>query len=60
VGLFNRGGEAAKVTAKWSDGRVSGSHEVRDLWKHEDLGRMANAYSAEVPPHAVVLIRIAP
>jgi alpha-galactosidase len=60
VGLFNRGGEAAKVTAKWSDGRISGSHEVRDLWKHEDLGRMANAYSAEVPPHGVVLIRIAP
>ena len=59
VGLFNRGESAAKVTAKWSDLGVSGSHKVRDLWKHADLGKMADAYSADVPSHGVVMIKIA-
>jgi alpha-galactosidase len=59
VGLFNRGGAAARVTARWSDVGIQGSHAVRDLWKHEDLGQVADAYAAEVPSHGVVLIRIA-
>jgi alpha-galactosidase len=59
VGLFNRGETAAKVTAKWSDIGVTGKHKVRDLWKHEDIGVVADAYSAEVPPHGVVMIKVA-
>ena len=59
VALFNRGDAAAKVTAKWSDVGVTGSHKVRDLWKHEDLGKVADQYSAEVPSHGVVMIKIA-
>jgi len=59
VGLFNRGDAAAKVTAKWSDVGVTGSHTVRDLWKHEDLGKVADQYSVEVPSHGVVMIKIA-
>jgi alpha-galactosidase len=60
VGLFNRGAAAAKVTAKWSDvGAGDGTHAVRDLWKHADVGAVADAYSAEVPSHGVVLIKVA-
>ena len=59
VGLFNRGGDAAKVTAKWSDLGVSGSHAVRDLWDHKDLGKMADEFSANVPSHGVVMVKIA-
>ncbi len=59
VGLFNLGDKPAKVTAKWSDIGITGSHSLRELWKHEDLGRMTEAYTAEVPSHGVVLIRIA-
>jgi alpha-galactosidase len=59
VGLFNRGAAAAKVTAKWSDVGVTGSHKLRDLWKHEDLGSKTGEYSAEVPSHGVVLVKIA-
>ncbi len=58
VGLFNRGDAAAKVTAKWSDIGVKGSHKVRDLWKHEDLGKVSDQYQAEVPSHGVVMIKI--
>ena len=59
VGLFNRGDAAAKVTAKWSDLGVKGSHNVRDLWKHADIGRIADQYTAEVPSHGVAMIKIA-
>jgi alpha-galactosidase len=59
VGLFNLGESAAKVTAKWSDLGVAGTHKIRDLWKHEDVGNMVTAYTADVPSHGVVLIKIA-
>jgi len=59
VGLFNRGGDAAKATAKWSDLGVKGSHKVRDLWAHKDLGSVANEYSADVPSHGAVLVKLA-
>ena len=58
VGLFNRGDAAAKVTAKWSDVGINGSHKVRDLWKHEDLGNMKDEFSAEVPTHGVVMVKV--
>jgi len=59
VGLFNLGDAAAKVTAKWSDVGIAGSHKVRDLWKHADLGAFKDEFSADVPSHGVVMIRIA-
>ncbi len=58
VGMFNLGAAAAKVTARWSDFGVKGKHKARDLWKHEDLGKIADQYTAEVPSHGVVLLRI--
>ena len=59
VGLFNRGGDSAKVTAKWSDLGITGSKSVRDLWAHKDLGKMSGEFSASVPSHGVVMIKIA-
>jgi alpha-galactosidase len=58
VGLFNRGADRAKVTAKWSDLGITGSHAVRDLWKHADLGKMSGEFSADVPSHGVVMVEI--
>jgi alpha-galactosidase len=59
VGLFNRGAAAAKVTAAWSGiGVAAGPHAVRDLWKHEDVGTAVDSYSAEVPSHGVVLVKV--
>lgn len=59
VGLFNRGAATAKITAKWSDIGAKGSHAVRDLWAHKDLGKIADAFAADVPSHGVVMVRIA-
>jgi alpha-galactosidase len=59
VGLFNLGAATAKVTAKWSDIGIKGSHKVRDLWAHADRGAFTNEFSADVPSHGVVMIKIA-
>jgi alpha-galactosidase len=58
VGLFNLGAATAKVTAKWSDIGIKGSHKVRDLWAHADRGASAEEFSADVPSHGVVMIKI--
>jgi alpha-galactosidase len=59
VGLFNRGPVAAKVTATWEDLGISGSKRVRDLWQHKDLGSFSDEFSATVPRHGAVFVRIA-
>jgi alpha-galactosidase len=60
VGLFNRGPAAAKVTVKWSDVGLTGAAQVRDLWKHSDEGKSTGEFSAEVPSHGVVMLKVQP
>ena len=58
VGLFNRGPEPATVAAKWSELGLSGAQPVRDIWLQKDLGRFSNEFSATVPRHGVVFVKI--
>jgi alpha-galactosidase len=58
VGLFNRGSAAAKMTVTWKELGLHGKLQVRDLWAHKDLGRIADQFSGEVPSHGVVLITV--
>ena len=58
VGLFNRGTSTAKVTARFADLGINGKCKVRDLWAHADRGTTADAFTAEVPSHGVVLVKL--
>jgi alpha-galactosidase len=60
--LFNRSAQPAEITAKWSElGYPSKlSAEVRDLWAHKSLGRKVGSFSATVPSHGVVMVRVTP
>jgi alpha-galactosidase len=58
AGLFNRGEETAVVTAHWSKLGVSGLQPVRDLWRQKELGEFSEGFSAEVPAHGTLLIRV--
>ena len=60
VGLFNRGPAETTVTAKWSDLGITGSQTVRDLWRHQDAGKFDDSFTATVPSHGVVLVKISP
>ncbi len=56
VGLFNRGESANPVTVNFGDPGVTVT--VRDLWAGKDLGSLQGSYTASVPRHGVVLIRV--
>ncbi len=58
VGLFNRGPSAEKATAKWQHIGASGTQPVRDLWLQKDLGSFTDSFTATVPGHGAVLVKI--
>ena len=58
VALFNQGTEPATVTVSWTDLNLSGKQQVRDLWRQEELGSFDQLYSAQVPSHGVVMLKM--
>jgi alpha-galactosidase len=60
VGLFNRSERETSVTANWADLGVAGAQKVRDLWRQKDLGDHTGSFTAAVPRHGVVLVRLWP
>ena len=58
VGLFNRGDGVAPMTVHFKDVGVGETAAVRDLWAHKDLGTFKDSYTADVPHHGVVLVKI--
>ncbi len=60
VGLFNRGEDTEKISVQLKDIGMLGSVTVRDLWAKKDLGKFNGTFSADVPSHGVVAVRIHP
>jgi len=58
VGLFNRGESMNPVSLDFRDIGVSGSATIRDLWGRKDLGSFQNHFTASVPKHGVVMIKV--
>ncbi len=58
VGLFNRGLAPNKVTVPWSLIGRAGAQPVRDLWQRRDLGASRDSFTATVPRHGVVFIKV--
>jgi len=62
VALLNRTAAEANITVSWTDLGYP-DHvpaKVRDLWAHKDLGEKTGNFSAAVPSHGVVMVRIEP
>jgi alpha-galactosidase len=59
IGLFNRGSAPAQITVSWSAVSLSSAPtHLRDLWTHKDLPVATSEYSATVPAHGVVMLRV--
>ena len=58
VGLFNRGYTDSQMTVNFHQIGVGDTEQVRDLWAKRDLGTMQGSFTATVPRHGVVLVRI--
>jgi len=62
VALLNRGAAQHDITVSWVDigYPASLSASVRDLWAGKDLGMMRSSYSAAVPSHGAVVLKVMP
>ncbi|HWC17121.1 MAG TPA: hypothetical protein VG498_08900, partial [Terriglobales bacterium] len=59
LGLFNRADQPQTIDVKWDNiGLTRRKVQARDLWKHGDVQVSADGYSASVPPHGVVLLKL--
>jgi len=58
AGLFNRGESTLKITLDFKAIGAPASANLRDLWERKDLGTVQNSYTAEVPKHGVVFLKV--
>ncbi len=63
VGLFNRGDQPAEISFRWDSLHLAGglggrSLEAQDLWKHAPVPVSGDVFTATVPKHGVVLLRV--
>lgn len=59
VGVVNLGPSVAQASINASDLHLGGKvKRARDLWKHEDVKFNGGVYSAAVPSHGVLLLRV--
>jgi alpha-galactosidase len=58
VGLFNRSTHAHPITVQLASVGFDGPAHARDLWLHKDLGAVKRSYTATVPGHGVVMLRL--
>jgi alpha-galactosidase len=60
VGLVNQTTSPTHVAVRLADAGINGEAEARDLWEHKDIGVVRGSYTAEVPGHGVVMVRLKP
>ena len=59
VGVVNLGAAESQATIRASDLKLPGGiKQARDLWKHADVEFTGGAYSAAIPSHGVLLLRV--
>jgi len=58
VALLNRNSGTSSITVNWSDIGITGSAAVRDLWAKSDKGSFNGSYTASVPSHGTVVLKI--
>jgi alpha-galactosidase len=58
IGLFNLSSSPITISVPWKDVGRSGTLMVRDVWRHRDVGTLANGFASTVSAHDVVLMRI--
>lgn len=61
IALFNRADAPQSITVEWSAVGLSGKKlTARDLWNHAAVPLSGDFYSASVPRHGVVMLKVTP
>ena len=60
VGLFNIGEKAAQLSVTWAELGLTGTRQVRDVWRQKDIGPSSDKLTGTVSRHGVTLVRLFP
>lgn len=60
VALFNLGEREQTISVKWDELDLQGKQIVRNLWTQKNLGEFESLFSATVPSHGVVFVKMIP
>ena len=58
VGIFNLNSRSKKFNLSLKELGINGEVLLRDLWRQKDLGPFKDNYSALIPSHGVVLLKV--
>ncbi|RYZ27006.1 MAG: glycoside hydrolase family 27 protein [Chitinophagaceae bacterium] len=58
IAIMNRSGEERTVTLNQEKLGLSKKSKLRDLWLHQDLGKLDKAKTFTIPKHGVVVLKI--
>ena len=59
VGMFNRGEQPLPMSITWKSLGITGKTvHARDVWAHRSVEVSADGYTADVPKHGVVMLKI--
>ena len=56
--LLNLTSDPADVSVQWKDLELRGKANVRDLWAHRNLGSLSDGYTADIPAHGSVMLKV--
>ena len=59
VGLLNLSADPRKISVTREDLGFGVNLRVRDLWRQKDMGHYSDRFTADVPSHGVVLVKVA-
>jgi alpha-galactosidase len=60
AGLFNLGDKPLTVSLDWKAAGLNTPQQLRDLWRQKDIGTYNGTYSAKIPSHGVLLLKVSP
>ena len=59
IALLNRSNTPADIKVRWDEVEMKGKLNVRDLWKHQNLGKFKDSFTGEdIPGHTAMIILI--
>ncbi|RAJ87269.1 alpha-galactosidase [Chitinophaga dinghuensis] len=58
VGLFNLSDNMQELFVTWDQLGIKGPQRLRDLWRQKDIGVSDHSYSAQIPPHGVLFLKM--
>ncbi len=58
IGLCNNSEIPVSITLLFKDAGLTGKQFIRNVWRHKNLGVFSKSFTATVPRHGVVLVKV--